>query len=121
MADDCRNPERISSWPNYTATGMSANLSRSGLYHSRDIGQIVRKWKIRFSGAKSQGIDVFLVRLEDCRVLANLTEEDVLPSLSELITDTAATWYRNEKEKWATWQDFLTAARRWYGTMKRYQ
>ena len=81
----------------------------------------MRKWQIRFSGAKSQSIDVFLARLEDCRVLANLTEEEVLSSLSELFTDTAATCYRNEKEKWLTWQEFLTAARRWYGTTKRYQ
>ena len=121
MGGDRRNPARSSSWPNYTAPGMSANLSRSGLYHSRDIGQTVRKWQIRFSGAKSQSIDVFLARLEDCRVLANRTEEEVLSSLSELFTDTAATWYRNEKEKWATWQDFLTAARRWYGMTNRYQ
>ena len=78
---DRHNPARSSSWPNYTAPGMSANLSRSGLYHSRDIGQKVRKWQIRFSGAKNQSIDVFLARLEDCRVLANLTEEEVLSSL----------------------------------------
>ena len=121
MGDDHHNPARSSSWPNYTAPVTSANLSRSGLYPSRDIGQIVRKWQIRFSGTKSQSIDVFLAKLEDCRVLANLTEEEVLSSLSELLTDTAATWYRNEKEKWTTWQDFLTAARRWYGTTKRYQ
>ena len=72
-------------------------------------------------GAKSQSIDIFLARSEDCTVLANLTEEEVLSSLWKLLTDTAATWYRNEKEKWATWQDFLTAARRWYGTTTRYQ
>ena len=64
---------------------------------------------------------MFLARLEDCRVLANLSEEEVLSSLSELFTDTAATWYRNEKDNWNTWQDFLTAARRWYGTTNRYQ
>ena len=87
----------------------------------RLIGEIVRKWQIHFSGAKSQSIDVFLAMLEDCRVLAILTEEKVLSSLLELFTNTDATWYRNEKEKWGTWQDFLTAARRWYGTTKRYQ
>ena len=99
VGGDRRSSARSTSWPNGTAPGTSANFSRSGLYHSRDIGQIVRKWQIRFSGAKSQSIDVFLARLEDCRVLANLTEEEVLSSLSELFTDTAATWYRNEKEK----------------------
>ena len=91
------------------------------MFHSRDIGQIVRKWQIRFSGAKSQSIDVFLARLEDCRVLANLSEEEVLSSLSELFTDTAATLCLNEKDNWNTWQDFLTAARRWSGTTKKYQ
>ena len=59
----------------------------------------MRKWQIRFSGVKSQSIDVFLARLEDCRVLTNLTEEEALSSLSELFTDTAATGYRNEKWK----------------------
>ena len=118
VGGDRRSSARGPSWPNYSTPG---NLSRSSMFHSRDIGQIVRKWQIRFSGAKSQSIDVFLARLEDCRVLANLSEEEVLSSLSELFTDTAATWYRNEKDKWATWQDFLTAARRWYGTTKRYQ
>ena len=116
-----RSSARVPSWPNHTTPGETGNFSRSSMFHSRDIGQVVRKWQIRFSGAKSQSIDVFLARLEDCRVLANLSEEEVLSSLSELFTDTAATWYRNEKEKWATWQDFVTAARRWYGTTKRYQ
>ena len=118
---DRRNSARSTSWPNQNTQGTSANSSRSGCYHSRDIGQIVRKWKIRFSGAKSQSIDVFLARLEDCRVLANLTQEEGLSSLSELFTDTAATWYRNEKEKWTTWPDFLSSARRWYGPTKRVQ
>ena len=71
----------------------------------------MRKWQIRFSGAKSQSIEVFLARVEDCRVLANLSEEEVLSSMSELFTD-AATWYRNHKAKWHTWQDFVLAARR---------
>ena len=99
---------------------MSPYLSRSGLYHSRDIGQIVHKWQICFSGAKSQNIDVFLAWLEDCRILANLSEEEVLSSLSELFTDTAVTWYRNEKEKLTTWKDFVSAARGWYGTTKEF-
>ena len=68
------------------------------MLHSRDIGQIVRKWQIRVSGAMRQSIDVFLTRLEDCRALANLSEKEVLSKLPELFTDTAATWCRNEKD-----------------------
>lgn len=116
--------DRPTGRPNWSVpSGFDAtnNFSRSGFGHSRDVGQIVRKWQIRFSGAKSQSIDVFLARLEDCRTSANLSEEEVLSALSELFTDTAATWYRNHRDKWTTWQDFVTAARRWYGTSRRYQ
>ena len=67
-------PARSTSWQHQTTQSTLANLSRSSLYHSRDVGEVVRKWQIRFSGAKSQSIEVFLARLEDCRVLANLTE-----------------------------------------------
>ena len=40
---------------------------------------------------------MFLASLGDCLILANLTEEEVISSLSELFMDTAATWYRNKK------------------------
>ena len=120
VGGDRRSSARGSSWPN-CSTPETGNVSRSSMFHLRDIGQIVSKWQIQFSGAKSQSIDVFLARLEDCRVLANLSEEEVLSSLSDLFMETAAMWYRNEKDKWTTWQDFLTAARRWYGTTERYQ
>ena len=90
--------------------------------HTRDVGQIVRKWQVRFSGQKGESIDTFLVRVEDCRALANLTEEEeVLSSLSELFTQKAATWYQNEKHKWHTWPQFEAAVRRWYGKGKGYQ
>ena len=102
VGGDCRSSARGPSWPNYSKPGATKRFSRSSMFHSRDIDQVVRKWQIRFSGAKSRSIDVFLARLEDCRVLANLSEEEVLSSLSELFTDTAATWYRHKKEKWTT-------------------
>ena len=54
---DRRSSARGSSWPNYSTPG-TGNLSRSSMFHSTDIGQIVRKWQIRFSGAMSQSIDV---------------------------------------------------------------
>ena len=61
-----RSSARVPSWPNHSTPGATGSFSRSSMSHSRDIGQVVRKWQIRFSGAKSQSIDVFLARLEDC-------------------------------------------------------
>ena len=95
-----RNPvweggESSSYWPGSSFPTRDSQASRWNS-SNRDIGQVVPKGQIRFSEAKSQGIDVFLARLEDCRTLANLTEEEVLSLLSEIFTDTAATWYRNE-------------------------
>ena len=58
------------SWPNHSTPGMTGKFWRSSMFHSRDIDQIVRKWQIRFSGAKSQGIDLFLAKLKGCRDLA---------------------------------------------------
>ena len=51
-------------------TEISAKLSGSGKYKSRE--------------QKNQSIDVFLARLENYRILANPTEEEVLSSMSEL-------------------------------------
>lgn len=108
------------SWPNSGNQSTFDSRWRS-MGHTRDVGQIVRKWQVRFSGQKGESIDTFLARVEDCRALANLTEEEVLSSLSELFSQKAATWYQNEKHKWRTWSQFEVAVRRWYGKGKGYQ
>ena len=112
--------QRDSSWLNAGNQSTCDSRWRS-MGHTRDVGQIVRKWQVRFSGQKGESIDTFLARVEDCRALANLTEEEVLSSLSELFTQKAATWYQNEKHKWHTWPQFEAAVRRWYGKGKGYQ
>ena len=65
---------------------------------NRDVGQVVCKWHIKFSGsAKEPSVELFLTRLEECRALANLTHDELLSSLSEILTGVAATWYRNNR------------------------
>ena len=75
---------------------------------NRDVGQIVSKWHIKFSGSsKEQSVELFLTRIEECRALANLIYDQVLSSLSELLTGEAATWYRNNRHTWRSWQKTL--------------
>ena len=51
--------------------------------NQRDVGNIARKWGLKFTGEKGQSIDVFLNRVEECRDLAKISEEEMLSSLSE--------------------------------------
>ena len=45
VGGDRRSSAKGASWPNYSTPG-TGNFSRSSMFHSRDIGQIVRKWQI---------------------------------------------------------------------------
>ena len=101
-----------------TSTGYPNTLHQNTTWNgnTRDLGAVVRKWKVRFTGSDDHmSIDHFLAKIEDCRITANLTEDELFHSLSELFQDTAAIWHRNERENWTCYQDFVNAARRWYG------
>ena len=89
--------------------------------NQRDVGNIARKWGLKFTGEKGQSIDVFLNRVEECRDLAKMSEEEMLSSLSELFAGVAATWYQNNKANWSTWNEFCASARKWYGANRRFQ
>ena len=89
---------------------------------NRDDGQIVRKWHIKVSGSsKEQSVELFLTRLEECRALTHLTYDEVLSSLSELLTVVAATWYKNKRHTWRSWQDFIEAITHMYGGDRGHQ
>lgn len=88
---------------------------QGGNQDRRDVGHIVRRWNVKFTGDRGQSIEHFLMRVEECRLLAGLSEVDVLNSLSELLTGVAATWYRNNRDDWRNWADFARDARAWYG------
>ena len=48
---------------------------------NRDLGSLVRKWNIRFSGNPPESIETFLSNLEDAKTLAKIADEDLLPCL----------------------------------------
>ena len=76
---------------------------------------------MQFSGESDQSAETFLGRVEECRALARLSEEEMLSSLSELFTGVAAIWYRNSKATWTTWEGFREEFRYWYGPHSGYQ
>ena len=80
-----------------------------------DVGKTVRAWKVRFSGSKESCIEEFLQRVEECRRLAYISDEDLLNAMTELMTGPALCWCRQLRSSWRTWNDFYEAARRNYG------
>ncbi|KAL7295103.1 hypothetical protein TKK_0011571 [Trichogramma kaykai] len=96
------------------------SMLNTSTYHS-DVGAIVRKWKVEFNGEKGSSVEEFIQRVGECRRLARLSDEDLLDSITELLTGQARLWCRQERSQWTTWKDFCTAARRCYGIDRRYQ
>ncbi|CAB0034823.1 unnamed protein product [Trichogramma brassicae] len=86
-----------------------------------DVGAIVRKWEVEFNGEKGSSVDEFIQRVDECRRLARLSDEDLLNSITELLTGQARLWCRQERSQWKRWEDFCIAARRCYGIDRRYQ
>lgn len=80
-----------------------------------DIGETVRKWRISFNGESSSSIDKFIEDVERNARFVNISERELLDSLSILLTGIAANWYISFNKYWHTWEDFCTDARRDFG------
>ncbi|CAB0043849.1 unnamed protein product, partial [Trichogramma brassicae] len=133
---DTKNAEKSRQRPSHKSSPLSTTTyetSRGGeassgpglvlntsTYHS-DVGAIVRKWKVEFNGEKGSSVDEFIQRVDECRRLARLSDEDLLNSITELLTGQARLWCRQERSQWKKWEDFCIAARRCYGIDRRYQ
>ncbi|CAB0042486.1 unnamed protein product [Trichogramma brassicae] len=102
------------------ASSGPGSMLNTSTYHS-DVGAIVRKWKVEFNGEKGSSVDEFIQRVDECRRLARLSDEDLLNSITELLTGQARLWCRQERSQWKKWEDFCIAARRCYGIDRRYQ
>ncbi|CAB0028083.1 unnamed protein product [Trichogramma brassicae] len=112
---DTKNAEKLRQRPSHKSSPLSTTTyepSRSGgassgpgsmlntsTYHS-DVGAIVRKWKVDFNGEKGSSVDEFIQRVDECRRLACLSDEDLLNSITELLTGQARLWCRQERSQW---------------------
>lgn len=67
----------------------------------------VRKWNLRFDGTRDPVS--FVERLNELAESYNVLPELLLKALPELLTGDALFWYRNNKQFWATFDDFLNS------------
>ncbi|CAB0029760.1 unnamed protein product [Trichogramma brassicae] len=86
-----------------------------------DIGRIVRGWNLKYSGEPGDSIEEFLERVRECRRLTQLTDNDLLNAMSELLTGSARLWARQTQQEWTSWQHFCNEARACFGVDRRFQ
>ncbi|KAL7293532.1 hypothetical protein TKK_0012975 [Trichogramma kaykai] len=96
-------------------TTSSRYTQEGSVRYNNDIGETVRRWKIQFDGFGQMSVESFIERIEECKILAGLNETDLLPALSETLTGTAAKWYRCNRHRFQTWNEFCMMARKTFG------
>ena len=52
---------------------------------------------------------------------ADLSEEDIINSLTELMTDKPLHWCRSQQMHWHNWNDFYASARQWFSVDREFQ
>uniref|UniRef100_A0ABD2WB57 CCHC-type domain-containing protein n=1 Tax=Trichogramma kaykai TaxID=54128 RepID=A0ABD2WB57_9HYME len=102
--------------PNVSANTLSRTTSSQ-----LDIGRIVRNCNLKYSGEPGSSIEEFLERVYECRRLTQLTDNDLLNSMSELLTGSARLWARQTQHEWTSWQEFCSAARACFGVDRKFQ
>jgi len=91
-----------------TMTEKTVTLPQTQLGETMNL---VRKWGCHFTGKDPLA---FLERIEELRNGYGLTNEQLLRCLPELITGEPLLWYRNNRESWTTWEDFVASFRLCY-------
>ncbi|KAK2578525.1 hypothetical protein KPH14_000994 [Odynerus spinipes] len=89
-----------------------AEALRSG----RLVDQLVRGWRISFSGDDDMTADEFLNRVEEESALVGLTNRELLCVIPALLSDLALDWYRLRRHQWRTWEELRTAFRARYSS-----
>ncbi|XP_029163431.1 uncharacterized protein LOC114934886 [Nylanderia fulva] len=81
-----------------------------------DVYQMMRRWNLKFSGARGCDAEAFLLRIEEGRALFTATDADVFKCIPFFLNGTALYWYRNERGRWRTWKEFETSWRARFGS-----
>jgi hypothetical protein len=71
----------------------------------------MRKWGIHFDGKDPWG---FLERITELKEAYEYTDRQILAGLPELLKGDALLWFRNTRDTWDTWADFLSTFRDTY-------
>jgi len=67
----------------------------------------VRKWNLIFDGSKD--VIAFLERLDELKTAYQLDGEQMLHALPEMLKGPALLWYRNSRDSWNSWNEFLSS------------
>ncbi|RZC36111.1 hypothetical protein BDFB_010911 [Asbolus verrucosus] len=72
----------------------------------------VRKWNVTFNG-KADAV-AFIERVEELADSYQIPNGQLLRALPELLRKQAILWYRNNKQQWNSWYDFLADFKSYY-------
>ena len=81
-----------------------------------DVYQLMRRWNLKFSGARGSDAEAFLTRIEEGRALVVVENEEIFKCIPFFLSGIALYWYRNEHGRWRTWRDFESAWRARFGS-----
>ena len=76
---------------------------------------VMRKWNLKFSGARGEDAETFLMRIEEGRDLVPVADEDILRCLPFFLSGIALHWFRGRRDRLSTWAAFKSAWRTRFG------
>lgn len=71
----------------------------------------MRKWDIKFSGARKEDPDLFIKRIQSGRSMIFIRDQDLLNLLPFFLTGIAARWYEVHRDRWFTFEEFTRDCR----------
>lgn len=67
---------------------------------------IMRKWDLKFSGARKEDPDMFLRKIRSGRAMIFVGDEDLLNLLPFFLGEIATRWYDVNRNRWTSFEDF---------------
>lgn len=68
------------------------------------IYDVLRRSNLSFAGEKGEEVEMFLSRIRDARLLAEVSDTELLNCLPPFLTGMAYHWFRMERSGWDTWE-----------------
>ena len=110
---DARNRDLGAPRPQSSRTEFSRHAYASPA--ARAIYEVLRKWNLRFSGERTEDLELFLTRVEQGRFLVYVTDGELLSCMPFFLAGIALHWYCNSVDGWETWSEFVDACRVRFG------
>ncbi|RZC40381.1 hypothetical protein BDFB_012852 [Asbolus verrucosus] len=88
------------------------NFLREGVVPDLNVLNQVRKWNVTFDG-KADAV-AFIERVEELADSYQIPNGQLLRALPEMLRKQVSLWYRNNKQQWNSWYDFLADFKSYY-------